>query len=308
NISGAVSENSSESENPETLSSPVQNEYIPVELPNVTEPEETLDITRNLSPADNLSESTPAEPVNSSAVKNGYLLFTNIPEDVQVVLTTITRSEIVLDKVETSTLSVPVPADYQYYSSWRLVGENQTLGEGQIVRYPAPDETVVIPVTAGELSVTEDIPAVTDNVTRTAGVPFSLNQPDETQTNNSGIDLMISGNETPVLSVPPVQPLPSSFGTIQDGNGTTGPLVLINGKSGEYEEGYTITAYAGPGGAIFPEGTVNVQKGGNVTFVLTPYDGRTLDYLLVDGSTTKSEEEYAFVNVTGDHTIIAGFS
>lgn len=303
NLSEAVTDTFAVGDNPETLSSPVQNEYIPVEYPNITEP----NVTRNVSPGDNQSEHGPAEPVGSSSKKNGYLLFTGIPADVRVILRTVANADIALDKVVTSTLSIPVPADYPYYSSWRLVGDNGTLSEGQISRYPAPDETVVIPVTTEIPSVTDNNPVAFNNSTQVAGLTPSIIPLDGYQANNSFIDQGVYP-EKPLLSVPPVQPLPSSMTRgSQDGNGTVGPLVLVNGKSGDYETGFTITAYAGPGGAIFPEGTVNVKKGGDVTFVLTPYEGHTLDYLLIDGSNTKSEEEYAFVNVTGDHTIIAGF-
>jgi hypothetical protein len=50
------------------------------------------------------------------------------------------------------------------------------------------------------------------------------------------------------------------------------------------------------------------MAGGDITFVLTPYEGHQIEYLLIDGSNVDPSSEYSFVNVTRDHTIIAGFT
>jgi len=65
--------------------------------------------------AENISENE--TPVTAPAVKNGYLLFTGLTPGNQVVLTTSTHQEVVLDAVMTSSLSVPVPADIPLYTS-----------------------------------------------------------------------------------------------------------------------------------------------------------------------------------------------
>ncbi|HQC00498.1 MAG TPA: hypothetical protein PKX11_08090, partial [Methanospirillum sp.] len=85
------------------------------------------------------------------------------------------------------------------------------------------------------------------------------------------------------------------------------PIVIEN-RSENSAHGYTVIAYAGHGGAIFPEGMVEVMAGGDITFIITPYENHKIDYLLVDGSNVSVSSEYQFVNITKDHTIIAGFA
>lgn len=115
----------------------------------------------------------------------------------------------------------------------------------------------------------------------------------------------IVNNTTPFEVVPPVL---SYLPEMRSGNETGVASIVIENGAGEEVPGHTVTAYAGPGGAIFPEGTVEVMAGGDITFVLTPYDGHTIEYLLIDGSNVDPSSEYQFVNVTRDHTIIAGFT
>jgi hypothetical protein len=75
----------------------------------------------------------------------------------------------------------------------------------------------------------------------------------------------------------------------------------------------TITASAGPGGSISPEGIVEVPCGEDQSFTMTPNPGYDLDELLVDGSPDSNYQEatgtfiYTFENVIVDHTIEARF-
>jgi len=71
---------------------------------------------------------------------------------------------------------------------------------------------------------------------------------------------------------------------------------------------YTITASAGPGGFIDPSGDVTVSQGSDISFTITPdsvFYG--IDDVLVDGSSVGAVSNYAFNNVTANHTIHATF-
>ena len=519
------------SEKVKTPAISVQNEYSMINISaetNLGEPADTVSVTSILS------ESVTNESVNSTEPGNGYLMFTGLIPGETVVLVTYTQSEVKLDSVQTSSLTIPVPSAYSLYSSWKVTSNNMTISSGNISKYPASDETIVIdikristnpetadatqnisvinpsqttttytdlyqtnqttypmnlnqnvsasqtqfsttsyndstaPVTytdtvngsiaqqpttytdlyqANEttypMNLNQNVSApqtqfsttsynnstvpvtYTDTVngsiaqqpttytdlyqanettypmnlnqnvsapqtqfsttsynnsttlvTYTETVngsveqqpttytdlykanettyPMNLNQNvSATQTqfsttsyndpttpvtykdtvngsgvqetkntninqtaetfyypNNQSVNLNITSygnNTTPYLVVPTPAPYQPAFDYNRSDN-QSGPLVLINGINGSYQEGYTITAYSGPGGVIFPEGSVTVIKGENVTFIITPRDGHKVGYLLIDGLNTTVSEEYRFENVTSDHTIIAGFT
>jgi len=70
---------------------------------------------------------------------------------------------------------------------------------------------------------------------------------------------------------------------------------------------YTITATAGQGGSIFPAGEITVTHGANQSFTITVSEGYEIADVLVDGESQGAIEEYAFTNVTENHTIEAQF-
>lgn len=71
---------------------------------------------------------------------------------------------------------------------------------------------------------------------------------------------------------------------------------------------YAVTAAAGPGGAISPEGEVSVNQGGSVTFTFTPDTGYAVAEVLVDGEAKSIATSYVFSNVTGNHAIEVNFA
>lgn len=73
------------------------------------------------------------------------------------------------------------------------------------------------------------------------------------------------------------------------------------------ETTYTITASAGSGGSISPQGSVVVESGTNRTFTITPDSGQRIIDVLVDGSSRGAISTYTFNDVTADHTISASF-
>jgi hypothetical protein len=66
---------------------------------------------------------------------------------------------------------------------------------------------------------------------------------------------------------------------------------------------YTITATAGSGGDISPEGNVSVYQGSNITFTMTPNPGNCVSELRVDGDEKNIATSYVFSNVGSNHTI-----
>jgi hypothetical protein len=71
---------------------------------------------------------------------------------------------------------------------------------------------------------------------------------------------------------------------------------------------YTISASAGQGGSINPEGEISVFTGFNQSFNIEPDSGYTLEDVMVDNTSQGSLREYTFSNVSEDHTIDATFT
>jgi Tfp pilus tip-associated adhesin PilY1 len=94
--------------------------------------------------------------------------------------------------------------------------------------------------------------------------------------------------------------------------GSTTPLTLTNVNAthnvvASFQRIYTITASAGPNGAITPIGNVSVLSSSSQNFSITPNMGyRVLD-VVVDGTSVGAMTAYTFTNVTTDHTIAATF-
>ncbi len=101
----------------------------------------------------------------------------------------------------------------------------------------------------------------------------------------------------------------------QDGDGVFEKTILVGSEFTGDELEHTITATAGPGGAIAPSGSVAVIHGADQTFTITPDEGYVIHDVLVDGSSVLGQVvmdgrvgTYRFVNVTRDHTIHAVFA
>ena len=70
---------------------------------------------------------------------------------------------------------------------------------------------------------------------------------------------------------------------------------------------HAITATAGEGGTISPNGTVNVIDGESAAFTFTPDEGYKVSEVLVDGQAVEATDSYTFTNVTENHTIEVTF-
>ena len=71
---------------------------------------------------------------------------------------------------------------------------------------------------------------------------------------------------------------------------------------------YTITAAAGAGGSIFPQGDVAAEQGRDVSFTFTPNPGYSVAEVLVDGAAEALATSYLFSNVSRNHTIEVYFA
>jgi len=71
---------------------------------------------------------------------------------------------------------------------------------------------------------------------------------------------------------------------------------------------YTITAAAGAGGSMAPQGNVPAAQGADVTFTITPDAGYSVAEILVDGAAVDITTTYAFLNVGSNHSIAVEFA
>lgn len=71
---------------------------------------------------------------------------------------------------------------------------------------------------------------------------------------------------------------------------------------------YTITATAGSGGSITPQGNIEMDQGGDITFTITPAVGYSVAAVDVDGETSAITTTYTFSNVSSNHTIGVNFA
>ncbi len=74
-----------------------------------------------------------------------------------------------------------------------------------------------------------------------------------------------------------------------------------------FTDGHIITASAGDGGSIIPEGTVKVPEGAGEEFLLEPDTGYRIAEVLVNGNSVGAVEHYTFEDVTSDHEIHVTF-
>lgn len=86
-------------------------------------------------------------------------------------------------------------------------------------------------------------------------------------------------------------------------NGRLGAMALT-----WQQKAHIITATAGDGGTIAPNGAVSVRDTGDQTFTITPASGYHIADVKVDGVSQGTVKTYTFTNVTTNHTIEATFA
>ena len=104
-----------------------------------------------------------------------------------------------------------------------------------------------------------------------------------------------------------------AFRYVHPNDENVGQLAIDNVKlmaveTGEAAQKYTITATAGEGGSITPNGDVSVKEGASQTFAITADNGYEIADVLVDGSSVGAVETYTFDEVKANHTITVSFN
>ena len=83
----------------------------------------------------------------------------------------------------------------------------------------------------------------------------------------------------------------------------------IAAKLADIQTQFTITATAGEGGTIAPEGTTTVYKGTSKVFTITPNEGYHIDSITVDGENVETiATQYTFEGIVANHTIEVAFA
>ncbi len=245
------------------------------------------------APADGAAMNTSTAATPSAPV--GYVVFECTEPGARIVLVTSLGTEISLDPMADASLPVPVPVEGLVYSSFRVEKEGFVTVSANLTPYPASGATVTIPV---------PLVRIPDQTVNTS-VPLPPPQ----------VEQMIPqpGNTT-TQAVNPVplhqeQPVPGNLTAAAAGD--LPPVAVTNGlvrASASSTTPHIIRAVSGPGGSIFPSGDVPVLNGESMAFIIEPDEGHTVSYLVIDGIQTGPMSEYLFIDVTMDHTIVAGFA
>ena len=136
----------------------------------------------------------------------------------------------------------------------------------------------------------------------------------DSYTGQQASNYIISGSaEVPVPAEYNVAGVQFAFRYVHPHEETTGQLAIDNVKlmaveTGEAAQKYTITATAGEGGSISPNGDVSVKEGASQTFAITADNGYEIADVLVDGNSVGAVETYTFDEVKANHTITVSFN
>ena len=136
----------------------------------------------------------------------------------------------------------------------------------------------------------------------------------DSYTGQQASNYIISGSaEVPVPAEYNVAGVQFAFRYVHPHEETTGQLAIDNVKlmaveTGEAAQKYTITATAGEGGSITPNGDVSVKEGASQTFAITADNGYEIADVLVDGNSVGAVESYTFSDVKANHTISVSFN
>ena len=218
---------------------------------------------------------------------------------------------------------------YTYYN-WKYEGNDSKHAYITNDWTGAQDEYLISPVV--DLSATRDGVLTFDfaygeygikNKTFTATVEVSTDSGktwnaiwnfQDSYTGQQASNYIISGSaEVPVPAEYNVAGVQFAFRYVHPNEDTTGQLAIDNVKlmaveTGEAAQKYTITATAGEGGSITPNGDVSVKEGASQTFAIAADNGYEIADVLVDGSSVGAVESYTFSDVKANHTISASFS
>ena len=136
----------------------------------------------------------------------------------------------------------------------------------------------------------------------------------DSYTGQQASNYIISGSaEVPVPAEYNVDGVQFAFRYVHPNDENVGQLAIDNVKlmaveTGEAVQKYTITATAGEGGTITPNGDVSVKEGASQTFTIAADSGYEIADVLVDGNSVGAVETYTFDEVKANHTITVSFN
>ncbi len=280
---------------------------------------------RSSEPDKNTSVSTGAADKLVLPAQNGYLVFQVSEAGGRVILTTTTGYEIKLDTMQQKDLAVPVPVGGLEYTTYRVEKDGYIPVSGPIYPYPGAGETTSISVTlikSPANTTSQSIPQPIQNGVKPSGSTYSPTSANTTgavnQTNSSLSSPSINKTEKASLSSVVNNQTLNTTNSSAANQTRTSPIhtertpaavVVTNGVSQSSSgQSHVIRASAGPGGSIYPNGSVSIEDNGTGSFMIAPDGSHKISYLVIDGIQTSPMSEYRFINVTSDHTIIAGFA
>jgi parallel beta-helix repeat protein len=114
----------------------------------------------------------------------------------------------------------------------------------------------------------------------------------------------VSGTPTGSYTVSPTETTTYTL-TATNGAGPTTATVTVSVGTALVE--YSLTAIAGEGGQISPEGVITVTEGGSQVFTIIPDGCHIIDEVLVDGLSIGTIDTYTFTDVQQDHTLYVSF-
>jgi|GEM_PF-1345808 len=256
--------------------------------------------------------------------QNGYLVFQVSEAGGRIILTTTTGTEIRLDTMKQKDLAVPVPVGGLEYTTYRVEKDGYIPVSGPIYPYPGAGQTTSISVSLIKSPVnttSQSIPQPIQNGVKSAGNTYNPAAEQTTGAINPGNTSLPSRtiNKTELSSSSPAVNQTSNGANSSTVNQTrtsanhtdSAPtaVVVTNGVSqSSSASSHVIRASAGPGGSIYPNGSVSIEDKGTGSFMISPDGSHKISYLVIDGIQTSPMSEYRFINVTSDHTIIAGFA
>ena len=237
------------------------------------------------------SSGSASQQVGTPLPSIGYLVFIGNQEGAVISLKTSSGTYVALDPLKNKSLTVPVPTEGQLYTAYKASMTGYQTIEQPISQYPKAGESM-------NINIEFQPAAIIQNQVNLSGNSTSL-QVQSVHVSNSSVS---GGEPVPVISSPRAEAVSNT--TVQtipvQGNGAQ-TNVSASGNP-------VITAAAGPGGKVIPEGAVKVRAGTGQTFGIIPNDGKKIDYILVDGKNVTVASSYDFTNVTTDHQLVIGFA
>lgn len=145
----------------------------------------------------------------------------------------------------------------------------------------------------------------TFNITSSAGAGGTIN-PTGVITVNNGADKTFAITPNSGFKVSDVLVDGGSVGAVSSYTFTN--VVSVHTISAAFLPVNTITASAGTGGTITPQGAVLLDNGANQTFTIAPKTGFQIAGVIVDGIPQGAIPSYSFTNVVANHTISVTFT